>query len=177
MQAVAIGGAVVSALGTAYSAIQAQQAGIAEKRAADYRAQQERQAAIAAQATASQKAADQALRTEYTLSAARAAAAGSGAGATDPTVENVEGQLKARGDYNVASELYTGNERAAGLTTQAGLDVYQGSQAAAAGTSKMYGGLLSGLGQAMNTGSSLYEKYGSPPDPNAPTMSGFKFPW
>lgn len=106
------------------------------------------------QFAASQRSAFQERRkTDYTLSRAQAVAASSGGGATDPTVVNLEGGIKAQGEYNAMTALYQGQEAERQANTQAGLDLYQGKQAQKAGYIKGATTLLSG-------GSSLFDKYG-----------------
>lgn len=154
-------GTALSVAGSAYQGIQASAAGEAQQRAMQYRAEQERVAAGQIQAGAQRRAGEDRLKTEIVLSAARAEAAGSGAGASDPTVVTNEGSIAARGAYNFDSALYIGNSQAAGLETQAGLDLFQGEQAAQAGQSRMYGGFASSAGTALTGAASLYSKYGS----------------
>lgn len=149
--AVPIAGAVITALSTAYMAVSAAQQGAAQKKAADYKAQQEQVQAGQEQAASQQRASEDARKTEYVLSAARANAGASGGGVDDPSVVTNEGNIMARGHQNVLADLYTGNERAAGLVSQSGADIFEGDQYAAAGQDRMIGGFGTAIGSGLSS--------------------------
>lgn len=93
---------------------------------------------------------------DYVLSKARAGAAASGAGATDPSVLNVEAGIAQQGEYNALSALYEGQD--AQRTAQ-----NQASDARADATSYATAGLLRGTGTILEGASSLYDRYGRQP--------------
>ncbi len=168
MTIVAVVGTVLSVGGQVMGAMQAQAQGEAQAKAQEYRAAAEKRQAGEEAAASQQRARETARRAAYVLSAERAGAAASGGGASDPSIVTNEGNILARGDYGVQSDLYVGKARGAGLETQAGLDLFQADQARDAGQAKMIGGLATALGSAARGGSSLYDKYGpmSPLDSN-----------
>ena len=173
--AAAVAQTAVQAAGTAAAgqaegaALQA--AGRAEARAAESRAQglehqaaQGRQAAGQERATAQRAAAEKRRQGRLLSSRALAVASASGAGAGDPTVENILGDIGAEGEFRALSELFIGEERALGLENQADLRIFEGAQerrggqvarragdragsvASKAGNRAAAGQLLSGLG-------------------------------
>lgn len=80
----------------------------------------------AAQAVGQRNALNSDLMTRLALSRGTAVAAASGAGVTDPTVENIQATTAARGQYAALTDLYNGNSQAqsdmmrAAYTRQAG---------------------------------------------------------
>lgn len=107
-----------------------------------------------ADAAASQRQAEETRRqTGYVLSRAQALAASSGAGATDPTVVNLEGNIAGRGEYNALTQLYEGNISEGNLNSQA-------EAARNAGRATARAGVLKGVTTALSGGTSLYTKYG-----------------
>ena len=157
----AIVGTVLSVGGQIYSAIQAGAAGDREAKAMEARAASEKRAAGQEAAAAQQRAIETSRKAAYVASAERAGAAASGAGASDPSIVTNEGNIEARREFGVASDLFIGASRAAGLEDQANLDLYGAEQARSAGRSRMIGGFATALGSAVSGGASLYEKYGS----------------
>jgi hypothetical protein len=131
------------------------------------------------QASSQRQAIEERQKEALVLSSDRAVAAGGGTTGSDPSVVTVEGQVGAKGEYNALSALYTGNERAAGLNTQASLDRYSGTQALQAGNFSAdasnfrannmrvssVGTIFGGVAQA----GSLYAKYGMPGPSSLPT--------
>lgn len=143
----------LSVAGTVFQAVGQIQAGQSQQAAYNYEAQIARTNADQALA-ASQRAAIQRQR-EGTLAieTAQARAAGSGGGATDPTVLNIEGNLRKQGTYNALTELYSGSEQARGLQQEASTDVYKGDLASSAGYRSAFGTAISGV-------DTLYSNYG-----------------
>ena len=66
-------------------------------------------------------------------SRALAVAAASGAGAGDPTVENIIGDIGAEGEFRALSEMFIGEERARGLEMEADLRIFEAGQERIAG--------------------------------------------
>lgn len=97
-----------------------------------------------------------ARQADYVLSKARAGAAASGAGATDPSVLNIEAGIAQQGEYNALSALYEGQDAQRSALAQA-------SAARADATSYATAGLLRGTGTILEGASSLYDRYGKPP--------------
>jgi hypothetical protein len=163
-------GTITSVLGQLQSGDAAAAAGASEQQASNYRAAVLRQQATATRGQSSAEASDTALRTQYVLSSARARAGASGAGATDPSVVNTEGLIAGRGEYNVLSQLFSGEEKARGLENQASLDVFTGQQQRIAGQVSQSSYNTRAISTALQGGSSLFAKYGNggfaPPPPS-----------
>ncbi len=138
---------------TILSATGAISGGIAQNQAAKYTAAQEVQAGNAAAATGQRKAFDERRQGNLISSRAQAVAAASGAGATDPTVLDIQGRIAGQTDYNAMSALYEGASAEQNYGKEAALTRFEGGQAETAGFLKGGATLLSG-------GASLYDKYG-----------------
>jgi hypothetical protein len=101
-----------AAAGTVVSAVQQQNAAKQAQLNADFEADQYEDVANA-ELAASQREAEQARReSRYLQSRAQAVSAASGAGATDPTVVNLIGDLEEEGEYSALTALYNGSQRA-----------------------------------------------------------------
>lgn len=105
-------------------------------------------------------AADVNLSTTLTLSHARAMAAASGAGATDPTVVNLVANLAGQGAYKANLALYEGEDKARSLRMQAAADTYQASLDIEAGNDKGSAFDTQAKSSLINGGASLFSKYG-----------------
>lgn len=160
--AISAGGTILSAIGQMRAGQAAADQGRAQQVASNYSGAVADQQAGQTMAVTSAGVTDTKTKTDYLLSKARAIAAASGGGATDPTVQTIEGRIAARGEYDMLSQLYTGGEKAAGLSNQADLYRYTGTQQAAAGESKKTAAYSTALGSLISSGSSLYAKYGMP---------------
>lgn len=161
--AAAIVSTVVSAAGTIMS-------GNAARGAANFEAAQMTQQAGQERAASQRRASEQRRQAGLVNSAVRSRAAASGAGATDPTVLDIEGDNAATGEYNALSALYEGEERARGLEMNAGARRYEGQQARQASLFKAGSTLLS-------SGSSLFSKYGQGGPDTADFMGPSNLPW
>jgi hypothetical protein len=154
------GGGATTALmagGAALSAGSAIQTGNAQRKSANFQAEQMRQQA-GQELAASQKQAD-AVRRETTLTQSRVnAIASASGGASDVGVLNILGDIGNAGEYNALSALYSGKERAIGLQTGANAQVIEGRQSAKAGKISAAGSLLS-AGAQIGQYKSMYEKY------------------
>lgn len=153
-------GTIISAQGQQQAGAAAAAAGVAQQQAADYSATVLQNQAVAKQAQGIQAANIQTINTGYVLSSARANAAAAGAASTSPSVVSQEGQIAARGEYNALSELYMGNEAAAGMNNQAALDIFTGQQEAIAGQEKQKAANLASVGTMISGIGSLAAKYG-----------------
>lgn len=86
--------------------------------------------ALAAKAVGQRNALNTRLNTKLVLSRQTALAAASGAGATDPTVQTIEGQTGARGEYAALTDLYNGNSQAQDMMVRAAYTKAAGAAAA-----------------------------------------------
>lgn len=130
---------------------------------ADFQAQQLDINANNAAAAGQIAALNQNRQTSLVMSQARARAAASGGGASDPTIINLMAQIAGEGEYRAAVDLYNGMSEAQGMQTQANALRYQGAtelaDARAARNASGFSAattLLSGAAQ----GYSLFSKYG-----------------
>jgi hypothetical protein len=134
----------VAAAGTVISANQQRNAGIQQQMNADFEAQQYDKAANNELAV-SQREAEKARReSRYLQSRATAVAAASGAGATDPTVVNLIGDLEAEGEYNALTALYNGQQQAESLKTGGAITRRRGSAYRNAGNMNAVSTVISG---------------------------------
>ena len=144
--------------------------GAAERDAANYRSAQLFQQAGQERATAQRKAIEERRRSRLAQSRAVAIAAGSGGGATDPTVTHILGDLAGEGEYNALAQLYTGEESAIGLETQGRASKYEGKLAYKAGKSSAKAirraSYVDAVGKVLTMGSNIgfASKYGANPN-------------
>lgn len=129
---------------TAVQASSTLQAGKAEQRAAEHQAAQARQQAGQERASSQRAAIEQRRQGRFLASKALARAAASGAGAGDPTVENILGNIGAEGEFRALNELFIGEERARGLETQADLKIFEGKEARRASKTQAFTQVLGG---------------------------------
>lgn len=156
-----VAAAVISAAGTIMS-------GNAARGAANYQAAQSEQQAGQERAVSQRHSIEQRRQAGLANSRVTAVAAASGAGATDPTVLNIESNNAGIGEYNALSALYTGEEKARGLEMNASATRYEGQQKRQASLFQAGGDMLSGAGKAYTSSNStlltqndsLYKKYG-----------------
>ena len=99
------------------------------KESADFQAEQLRQNAGQAQASAQRTAYDASRQTDYANSRALAVAAASGGGASDPTVVNLIARNAGEGAYRQAVALYGGDEKARLDNMQADAKEFEGANA------------------------------------------------
>lgn len=160
----AIGGGL-SSVGLGVSSVSRLMQGVAQRQAASATAGQLRQNADAAAASSERTAADIATQTQLITSRALAVAAGSGGGASDPTVIDLIARDAQRGAYMQSVALYGGQDRARALNAQADVTEYEGKAAERTGIEEGVVGLAGGATNLLKTyarGSSLYEKFGRP---------------
>lgn len=108
--------------------------------------------AKAERAASQREAANERKRSDYLQSRAKALAASSGAGASDPTIENIIAGLDAEGEYRALSALYNGEQAAEGMDLGAKVRRIEGSNARSTSRYRAANTLMS-------SGASLYEKY------------------
>lgn len=166
--AMVAGSTILSAVGSA-------QQGRAQQRAANYQAAQYEQQAGQERASAQRAAIEEHRKATLAQSRALAVSAASGAGASDPTVMNIMGDLGSEGEYRALSALYEGEERARGLQMGAQAKRYEGATAKQAGNMRAASTILSG-------GMSLYDKYdggstSSAPAYNPQAYGPYDMPW
>src|SRR3546814_19253939 len=85
-----------------------------------------------------------------------ASAAASGAGASDPTILDLQGDIAAEGEYRALTALYQGEERARSMETQARLRPLEGAQVAKAGRSANSGAKIGAFAPVLSSAGSLY---------------------
>lgn len=160
LMAMAATSTVLSAAGQAQAGAAANAQDQGQAQAQDYQAAELTQQAGQTRAVAESQEQDSLRKTAYQLSTARAVAASSGAGATDPTVVGIEGQIGAKGNFDALSQMYSGEEKARGLETQSTLDTYQGQQLRIAGAQKQKAGNIGAITTLLSGGNTLASKYG-----------------
>lgn len=113
-------------------------------------------------ATAQREAQDVAHQGELLQSEVQARAAGSGAGATDPTVATIQGNIAQETTFRKLSAIFEGEELARGLEDLASLREFEGAVSAEAGRLKREnikrGVIISAL--AANDFGDFFEKFG-----------------
>jgi hypothetical protein len=134
-------------LGAAYQSASSQKAVFQQQ------AQERQEDADAAAAESQRAAIVERKRAQQLMSRARAVAGASGAGASDPTVQNILTEIDTQGEYAALSALASGNAAARGY--RRGARVAQ-NEARATGTA----GYLNMASTALGGGSSWYQKYG-----------------
>lgn len=144
---VALAGAAVSAAGTIMGSR-------AQASALEYQAAVARQRGMAEKAASQREALDTSRKEKFALSTLQARSAASGAGADDPTVANLAGDIAGRGAYQQMLQMWQGEESQWGAETQA-----RGEEATASAY-KTYG-MTSALGTILGSAGSLLGKYGS----------------
>lgn len=141
------------------------QAGKAQQQADEFQAAQLKQNAGQEIASGQIAALNQDRNTSYVLSQARARAAASGGGASDPTVINLMAQIAGEGAYRSNVARYEGESKARGMNLQASGLEFSGRQAVKGANLAAASTLLSGASGAYG----MYEKY------NAGGISGGGF--
>lgn len=145
MAALAAAGMFLNFVGTLQEGQEANYAAKLEAQQMEAKANEER--------AVSQRRAIQARRiADRAKSRAKAVAAASGAGATDPTMENIYGDIEDQGTFNVLSELYQGEAKGQGLDFGAKMRRRAGKNALKTSRYRAAGNLLEG-------GTSLYDRY------------------
>src|SRR5437762_1366296 len=112
MAAIGLIGGLFSFMGSMAAADAARQQGAYEQQSEYYKAGMEERQAMAERATYQRRASDQQREEKYLQSTLQAKAAASGAGATDPTVVNLAGQIAGESKYRQLGEMWSGKTRA-----------------------------------------------------------------
>ena len=159
-------GTAVSAMGTIAGGRAAEQAGIVQQQAMEFRAKQEEIAANQARAEAQRVAIDK--RREGTLLTSKlvARAAASGGAVDDPGTLDLAGDIGARSEYAALLESFKGENRARGLEDSAVADRYSGMAALAEGQAKRQASTYSAFGTIIQGGGSIFRTANRLPSPN-----------
>jgi hypothetical protein len=132
--------------------------------AGQFQATQLRQRAGQERASAQRAAIEERRRGRLARSRARNLAGASGAGADDPTVVGIFGDLAGEGEYNALSQLYSGEEAAKGLELDADVAESEADMLSSAalyrGKAARRAGYIDSAGTVLSSGSSLFDKYG-----------------
>lgn len=155
-----IGATLVQASGTLAAGRAEQQAANARAQGLEHQAAQGRQAAGQERATAQRAAIEQRRQGRFLASRSLAVAAASGAGAGDPTVENILGGIGAEGEFRALSELFIGEERALGLETQADLRIFESEQERRAGKAARRASRGTAFAQILGGGATAFSASG-----------------
>lgn len=147
-----------TAIGTGVSAAGTIAGGNAAKSAADFKAQQFQMQGQTATAEGQRSMLEEQRKTGLLQSTLQARAAGSGAGATDPTVLALGSQIAGRGEYGALTDLFQGQNRAAGLTDEA-------NAAIATGKAQQIGSDYSAVGTVASGAGSMFRTYGNRNNP------------
>lgn len=118
----ALGGGILGAYGSI-------QQGKIDQANAAIRAGQLAENANAVEAASQREAIKAKREAKYLESRAQAVAAASGAGAADPTVQNIMDRIEAEGEYNALTALYNGKTRARDMRLEGAVALQEGENA------------------------------------------------
>src|ERR1700739_3358672 len=164
----AVGGTVLSGFGQLARGQAYLEHGQMQYEAAKFTAAQQLQAANNAAALAGREAFDINRQTQMVASRALAVAAGTGGGASDPTVMNVIARIQGQGAYDVASAIYSGQARAQQLRLAAAGEIWSGEEARQMGTKTAIASGFGAVSSVMQGAASFYKNYGAQ---NTPLMT------
>ena len=153
----------------------AKAAGQAQAQSAQYQAALQEKSAKSIEQQASEERAsaqrasiEQRRQGKLASSRAQTVAAASGAGALDPTIVNIMGDLDTETEYRALTAMYEGEERARGLETEAGLrragaagTRYGGEVARVSGNAAARRSYYGAAGTLLEGGGRLYDRYSS----------------
>jgi hypothetical protein len=151
--AIAALGPIVGLLGTAVSAYGTIAGANAQSAALDYQAKVARIKATQEQATAQRGALESKRKADLAQSTLQARAAASGAGASDPTVVDLAGDIGARGRYQSGLQMWQGQERGWDYTVDANAKEAQADTIRSVAPLSAFGTILGGAG-------SIFKAYG-----------------
>ncbi|KKN80686.1 hypothetical protein LCGC14_0327780 [marine sediment metagenome] len=158
------------AAGQAQAAAAAHRAAIANRQAQVMEQQAGQERAVSQRAAQEER-----RRGRFVSSRVQALSAASGAGALDPTIVGILGDIGTEEETRALTALYEGEERARGLEYGATLEraggagaLFAGQAARRAGRSAAARSRLSAAGTLLEGGSSLFAKY----SPESPTGGG-----
>lgn len=138
--------AIMSVVGTVISAAGTMAAAKQQEQAADWQAKEYERQAKAERAASQQEAQQLERRKDLAQSRLQTVAAASGFSATDPTSLNVGGEIERYGTMQEQMARYGGEDRAAGLNSQATLARLSGQAAATGARYKAMGTIIGGIG-------------------------------
>lgn len=144
----------ISAASTALAAQQSISQGTTQNAVAVAEARQRGEDAKAAQAESQREALIERKKARNLMSRARAVAAASGAGASDPSVQNILTDIETQGEVNALNALYSGNTEARGLRGGAAV-------ARQEGRARRRAGYMNAASTALSGAASWQEKYGT----------------
>lgn len=156
-------GTIAGVAGAVQQGKAAQSAGRAQQQAADYNARVLEQQAGQERASSQRRAQAEQKQKTLVASRAQAVAAASGAGALDPTVTDVIGDIESEGELRALTALYEGEERARGLEARAQGAQYEGRVAGYTGDLARRSSLFK-AGGTLLSGASRFGLKSSPSD-------------
>ena len=151
-----VAGTAVSAMGTIAGGRAAEQAGLLQQQAYEFRAKQEEIAANQARAEAQRVAMEKRREGRLLTSKLVARAAASGGAVDDPGTLDLAGDIGARSEYYAELEMFKGENKARGLEDAAVADRYSGMAALAEGQAKRQASTYSALGTIIQGGGGLF---------------------
>jgi hypothetical protein len=161
-----VAGTAVSAMGTIAGGRAAEQAGIVQQQALEFRAKQQEIAANQARAEAQRAAFEKRREGRLLTSKLVARAAASGGAVDDPGTLDLAGDIGARAEYMATLEAFKGENKARGHEDAAAADRYAGMAALAEGQAKRQASTTSALGTIIQGGGSLFRSANRLPSPN-----------
>ena len=156
---ISAGGVGLSALGTLLQGQGYQEHGVMTNEAAQFAARQLRMNANDAMAMGQRQAYDIVTQGQYISSKALAMAAGSGGGASDPTIMAIQARTAGEVAYRSAAAIYGGQSRARNLNLNADAEEWSGKEAELQGNKAGSAGQLASVATLLKGGVSLFEKY------------------
>lgn len=155
-------GTLLQASGQARAGRAAAEQGLAQQAGAEYEAAAMQVRAGQERASAQRAMIEERRKGRIIQSNLQARAAASGAGALDPTVADISGDLAAETEYRALTAMYQGEDAAQGLETSARLRRFEGGQYAKAGKVQQRSSNYAAFGTLLTGGGSLYDKYFAP---------------
>jgi len=140
------------AASTAISAASAIKQGADQRQQAESQAIQLKNQANADEASAQRSAITSRRQANYAISRGQALAAASGAGASDPTIASVLGNIAGQGEYNALTQLYEGDTEGGNARSNATAAINEGNAYQRAG-------FLKGISTVLTGGTTLATKY------------------
>lgn len=166
MTLMALGSAALTAVGTAVSAAgtiasgnAAEDAGRRAQQAQVFKSQQLEMQAQESRAAAQRDALEKRRQGELAGSQLQARAAASGGGADDPTIVGLGEEIAGRSEYQALASIYTGENRARGMTDEAMGARMTGDAALAEGQAKKTASTYSAVGTIFSGAGSMFDKY------------------
>ena len=155
-----VAGTALSVAATIQQGRHAEAAAKAQQQAAEAEAARMRVRAGQERALAQRQALEKRRQARLRASRAQAFAASSGAGALDPDVVNLLGDIEGEGTFQAMMALAAGEDRAKGLTTSAAQQQFRGAAARAEGRAKRNIAFLDAGGTILDKAGSIAERFG-----------------